>query len=249
MAGGAVMMNKAVESYLAIRRTAGFDLKSEEFLLHSFARFASARQDKHVNGKTALEWAALSSTTAERARRLQVIVRFARHLRTEDNRHEIPPAGFFPNQRRRTLPYIFSQSEIIRLIEQALRLGPDCLLKPHTYATLFALLSVTGLRISEALALKLNDITPDGLVVRKTKFRKSRLLPLHKTVVEGLERYLVRRLRLAVADDHLFVSPNGARLGYHTVRRVFLGLVQAAKIEIPSNRSAPHIHWLSYVLS
>lgn len=236
------MLNKAVESYLAIRRAAGFDLKSDEFVLRSFARFAFARGETHVTTKTALEWATLAPSPGERAKRLRIVIGLARHVRTEDERHEIPPEGFFPNRRRRSVPFIFSQMEISRIIEQALRLGAARSIKPHTFATLFALLSATGLRISEALALKLDDITPDGLVIRKTKFRKSRLVPLHKTVVEGLGRYLFQRLRLAVTDDHLFVSPRGLRLGYHTVRRVFLSLVKAAGIEPRSNRTAARIH-------
>jgi integrase/recombinase XerD len=236
------MLNKAVESYLAIRRAAGFALRSDEYVLRSFSRFASARGDTHVITKTALEWASSAPSPAERGKRLRIVIALARHVRTEDQGHQIPPAGFFPSHRLRSVPFIFSQIEISRLIEHALRLGPTRSIRPHTFATLLALLSATGLRISEALALKLDDVTADGLMIRKTKFRKSRLVPLHKTVVEGLDRYLFRRLRLPTTDDHLLVSPQGSRLGYHTVRRVFLSLVKAAGIEPRSNQTAARIH-------
>ena len=66
-------------------------------------------------------------------------------------------------------------------------------LRPWTYCTLFSLLAVTGLRISEALALTLDDVTADGLVIRKTKFQKTRLVPLHDTTQAGLDRYLTCR--------------------------------------------------------
>ncbi len=62
-------------------------------------------------------------------------------------------------------------------------------MRPLTYATLIALLSATGLRISEALRLTVADVTGDGLLIRETKFRKTRLVPLHDTAATGLQRY------------------------------------------------------------
>ena len=76
------------------------------------------------------------------------------------------------------MPHIYSWGEIDRLIQAALQLGPSGSLKGQTYATLLALLVATGLRISEALNLRFADITPDGLLIRETKFRKTRLVPL-----------------------------------------------------------------------
>jgi len=84
-------------------------------------------------------------------------------------------------------------AEINRLIEAALRIRPASGLRPQTYATLIALLAVTGLRISEALKLQVADMTSDGLLIRETKFRKTRLTPLHHSAAAGLERYLRRR--------------------------------------------------------
>ena len=79
-------------------------------------------------------------------------------------------------------------------------------LRRATYSTLFALLACTGLRVSEAIRLRFEDITPDGLVIRRSKFRKSRLVPLHDTARAGLERYLEQRRPYAPFDDHVFVS-------------------------------------------
>jgi integrase len=90
--------------------------------------------------------------------------------------------------------------EINQLIAAASRLTPTDSLRPHTYVALISLLAATGLRISEALALQVSDLSGDGLLIRKTKFQKTRLVPLHETVVTGLEQYLtsatapVRRL-------------------------------------------------------
>jgi len=111
-----------------------------------------------------------------------------RHVRVEDARHELPPANHFGARKTRRSPHIYPAAEIDRLIEAALRLRPKGGLRSRTYGTLIALLSVTGLRISEALKLTVADVTRDGLLIRETKFRKTRLVPLHDTALAGLKR-------------------------------------------------------------
>ena len=126
---------------------------------------------------------------SQRARRLGIVIRLARYLRAEDAGHEVPPAVFGAEKRSRPVPYILSRDQIRQLVEAASRSGYRTL-RRDTYSTLFALLASTGLRVSEAIHLRLDDITPDGLVIRCSKFRKSRLVPLHETARAGLERYL-----------------------------------------------------------
>ena len=89
------------------------------------------------------------------------------------------------------------------------------------YSTLFGLLASTGLRISEALKLRIEDVTPDGLLIRNTKFRKNRLLPLHTTTKERLDGYLALRLREVGSCPFVFVSIRGCKLHQTTVRGVF----------------------------
>jgi len=105
----------------------------------------------------------------------------------------------------RPTPFILSQDQIQQLVQAASQSGYRTL-RRATYSTLFALLASTGLRVSEAIRLHYDDITPDGLVIRCSKFRKSRLVPLHDTARAGLDRYLQRRRPYAPADDHVFVS-------------------------------------------
>ncbi len=86
--------------------------------------------------------------------------------------------------------------EIIRLLAAAAALLPAGSIRPLTYTTLFGLLAATGMRISEAVAIRLDDITADGLVIRQTKFQKCRLLPLHNTTSRALNQYLSMRVQL-----------------------------------------------------
>jgi integrase len=139
---------------------------------------------------------------------------FAHHARAEDSRHDLVPRHVFALQRRRSFPHILSSEELRQLLEATARLRPRGSLRPHTYYTLFGLLAATGLRISEAMHLLLSDVTTAGLMVRQTKFRKSRLVPLHPSTADALERYLEQRQAYAHGDDHVFVSTEGRALSY-----------------------------------
>jgi integrase len=231
------MLIAAVETYLAVRRAAGFQLTPIAFYLRSFARFATERGERHVVTHTAIAWATTAATEAQRHTRLMSVLRFARFMHAEDPRHEIPPANLFRGWRPRPTPYIFRTEEIQRLVAAARQLGPRGSLRPHTYSTLFGLLAATGMRPSEARALELRDLTPDGLLIRESKFKKSRLLPLHDTTWAALEQYLQQRRRVAGHTPHLFISRRGGKLSHTAVAETFHAVVQAAGI--PRERGTP----------
>ncbi|MFZ0017078.1 MAG: tyrosine-type recombinase/integrase, partial [Acetobacteraceae bacterium] len=142
---------------------------------------------------------------------------------------------------------IYSAAEIHHLIEAALRLRPKGGLRSRTYATLIALLSATGLRISEALKLTVADVTRDGLLIRETKFRKTRLVPLHDTAVAGLQRYLARR-RPCSETDLVFVDAGGLPLRYIAVKETFDRLVGRAGI-VPVAKRRPRLHDLRHTFA
>lgn len=239
------MLATDVESYVAVRRAAGFTLKSQASYLKSFAAFSEARGECHIRAHIAIAWAGLARSLPERARRLGIVIRFTRYLRAEDRRHELPPAAFGSEKRTRPSPYILSQDQIWQLVDAASRSGYRTL-RRDTYSTLFALLACTGLRASEAVRLRLQDVTPDGLVIRCSKFRKSRLVPLHETARSGLERYLQHRCPYAPGDDHVFVSLRRRPLllrdvetAFHTAARV-IGLPEGPGRARPTPHSLRH---------
>jgi integrase len=132
-------MLNAIETYLALRRATGFAMLNAEYLLKSFAAYAAERRQPHVQTQTAIDWAALGPSVAQRDARLKALCRFVRHVRADDARHELPPANHFGARKRRRTPHIYSADEIGRLVEASLRLRPKGGLRPHTYATLIAL--------------------------------------------------------------------------------------------------------------
>lgn len=246
------MIKEAIESYLSIRRSVGFKLEGPDYLLRSFAGFASQRGESYVLAQTAIDWASQAPTPGQCRRRLHTVIKFARHIRAEEEQHEIPPKGVFGPKPQRRIPFIFTQEHISNLIQEALNLGPPGTLRPQTYANLFALLSVTGLRISEALSLRINDITREGLVIEETKFKKSRFVPLHETTNAGLQHYLCLRKKSGGNDDHVFISFYGSQLAYSTVNQVFRQLIR--KIGLDSihgrcGRSRPQIHDLRHTFA
>lgn len=152
----------------------------------------------------------------------------------------MPPAVFGRDRRSRPTPYILTEKQIQQVVIAGSRsryrsCGP-------TYGTLFSLLSCTGLRVSEAIHLRLDDITPDGLLIRCTKFRKSRLVPLHETARTGLEQYLQKRRSHACFDDHIFVSLRSKPLSVQIVDKAFRRVVKQMGLPPGRGRARPTPH-------
>ena len=242
-------MLKVIEAYLALRRATGFAMLAAEYLLKSFAAFAAERgaitcRDENGN-RLGRAW---TVGLGQRDARLRAVCRFVRHVQMEDIGHELPPAHYFgarKRARRRTARHIYTAGEISRLIEAG-QLRPMRGMHPLTQATLIALLSATGLRISEALKLTIADVTHDGLLVRETKFRKTRLVPLHETAAIGLRRYLDHRGPGSI-DDPVFIDTRGRPLRYIAVKETFDVLVGKAGIKSRSGHSTSLARFAAHV--
>lgn len=242
MAGGKLMI-RDVENYLAARHAAGFDLKTQCYLLRSFARFAAARGETHIRTATAIDWASRTVSVAQRDARLKAVCRFARYLSAEDRRHELPPSRHFGYRKTRPLPHIYSREEIHRLMDTALKLEPS---HAKTFVTLMGLLAATGLRISEALNLQLSDVTPNGLLIRKSKFQKTRLVPLHDTVAAHMERYLQHRRRSG--RQEVFIDDDHRPLRYWDAYRTFQKVLKTAGLS-PSGKRRYRLHDLRHTFA
>ena len=196
-------LRESMQDYLALRRSLGFKLRTAGLCLAKFATFLEGHGTTHITTQLALEWAQQSPSTqpATWAQRLSYIRGFARHHAASDPQTEIPPPGLLPFQPRRARPYLYSEEEIAHLLRCALELPPVDGLRPLTYHCLLGLLSVTGVRIGEALRLQLEDVNLDEglLTIHGTKFGKSRLVPIHRSTQAVLAQYRALRER-CVAD-------------------------------------------------
>jgi integrase len=242
-------MNRAAENYVAVRRAGGFEVKKAEELLRSFARFATARGEAYVRTATAIEWAAQGVSVAQRDERLKTVCRFARFMHAEDGRYELPPPNHFGYHKTRRPPYIYSPAEILRLMDAAFHIGIPGSLEQHAYSTLIGLLAATGLRIREALGLQFTDVTPDGLLIRKTKFQKTRLAPLHESTTAAMDRYLTLRRGMHCHREGIFITDDGRSFTYATVRRNFRKMLAHAEISPPPAGRFPRLHDLRHTFA
>ena len=241
-------LRQAVDEYLALRRGLGFSLRGPGALLRQFAAFLDREGAPYITRELALRWAQhpANAQPATWASRLSTVRRFAQFWSASDPRTEVPPLGLLPHRYRRKPPYMYTESEVRRLIDVARRLPSATGLRPATYATLLGLLAVTGLRISEALALNRADV--DGadavLTIRRTKFGKSRLVPVHPSTQRALRRYTRRRDRVypKPTTESFFVSERGARLTQWTVRYTFNRLSRRMGLRGPADRRGPRLH-------
>jgi integrase len=241
-------MIRAAEHYVAVRRAGGFEVKKAEAELRSFTRFAAARGEKYIRTATAIDWATQGVSVARRDDRMRSVCRFARFMHAEDSRHELPPPNHFGHHKTRRPPYIYSPNEVGRLMDAAFHIGMPGSLEPQAYATLMGLLAATGLRILEALSLQFSDVTPSGLLIRKTKFQKTRLVPLHDSATAAMERYLTLRRAVHHRLEGIFITDDGRPLVYATVRRNFRKMLAKAGIP-PAGGRFPRIHDLRHTFA
>jgi integrase len=241
------MLSRDLARYIDQKRSLGFKFSWQNVVLRSFVTFAKESGDRYIRSARVLAWAAQASSPEHRRTRLLTVRRFALALHAENARHQVPAADALGYARvKRRPPYIYSPDEIVRLLHAAAALEPAGSIRPIMYTTLFGLIAATGIRIAEALALQLHDVTSDGLVVRESKYHKSRLLPVHATTRQALDRYLIARRQVAVADRALFISVAGKSLPYDTVRNVFLRLLDRTKLRGAHAGRDPRIHDLRH---
>lgn len=233
-------LQDAVDQYLETRRALGFKLQHFHWLVPDFLRYLETRDAEFITVRHALDWARQPSDAHPSwwAKRLSMVRGLARHLQAEDPRHQVPPVDLIPHQVCRTVPVLFGASQIAALLQAArgLRWPPGA----ATYETLFGLLAATGMRIGEAIRLDRDDL--DGqqqlLIVRHSKFDKSREVVLHPSTLAALRRYA--RVRDGCwphpRSPAFFVSRRGTRLIYNDAHRTFRRLARAAGL--PSSR--PH---------
>lgn len=247
---------KVLEEYLSLRRRLGFKLKGDGRVLAQFVSFLEGQGASHITTELAVRWAmkpknAQSSYWADRLRMVRI---FAEYLRAADPRTEVPSQKLLPDLYHRKPPYIYTDEQVMHLIEAARQL-PSTVpsttgLRAQTYSTLFGLLSVTGMRISEALALNRQDVdlTQGIITIGGTKFGKSRLIPVHQSTRQALLEYTHFRDQIypRPKTQIFFVCERGTRLGYWGVLRTFVRVSREIGLRGASDSHGPRMHDLRH---
>ena len=235
-------LHEALESYLALRRGLGTELKGPGALLRRFVEFLERNGASGITTELALRWATepAEATAATWAERLAHVRRFSVWLSTIEPDTEVPARGLLPGRFRRSPPYIYSDEEVDHIVNEAGRLASPRGLRSHTYSTLFGLLAATGLRHGEALALDRDDVDLRAgvLAIRRAKFGKSRFVPLHDSTTNALQRYARQRdLCLPRPTSPAFLlSERGTRITQSSARYNFANVSRAVGLRPPGPR-------------
>jgi integrase len=241
-----------LEEYLEPRHTLGFKLRLAGGLLHRFVLFAREKKASFITTELALEWATQppDCQPSQWANRLGMVRRFAQYVSGADPRTEIPALELLPHRYHRKPPYLYSDTEVERLMQASGQLPDPDDLRAISHSTLFGLLAVTGMRLGEAIGLDRPDVDLDHgiLTVRQAKFNKSRLVPVHGTTQQQLQDYAQRRDQLCPQpkSPSFFLSERGTRLNNFTARRWFILASRKSGLRAPTDHFGPRIHDLRH---
>ena len=245
-------LEQHLTEYLAVRRAMGYKLARAGKLLPQFTAWMAEHDQRVITSKLALQWATCPPATGSNwhRHRLTVLRGFAAHLHAIDPVHEVPPADLLPWQQRRAVPYLYTDAEILALMDSA-----GVIPTPHraaTMRTLIGLLAVTGMRVGEAIRLDRGDIdlSNELLIVHDSKFGKSREVALHPSTITALRSYLARRDRPVPSEPTMavFTSAAGTRLSYCNVHLAFKRIVAHAGLRPRSANCRPRPHEYADVL-
>lgn len=247
-----------LDSYLSVRETLGFQMRAERTLLRDFVRFVENVQTSGpIRAQLAVDWASASSSkrgTSGASQRLSMARGFLAYLRATLPETEVPGRNLVASARRPT-PFLFRDGQLQALMRAAQEAGPSGALRPYTLSTLIGLLASTGLRVGEALRLTIADVelesVPSFLHIRETKFRKSRLVPLHASTVDQLSDYMAmrRHFRYDALSNVFFVSEKGQALSYAALSQSFTTLCQRMGIEPINGGRRPTLHALRHAFA
>jgi site-specific recombinase XerD len=245
-------LTQLLQDYLSVRRALGYKLEGTETLLTQFLAYLHDHDADTITIEHALEFATAPARASARwqALRLSAIRCFARWAAASDPRVQVPPARLLPARPTRAAPYIYGEDQIQALLTATDQLHPA--IRAATFHTLIALMTATGLRTGEAIALDVSSLDRSAATLRVTgKYGKTRLLPLHPSVLRGLTDYLDDRERLLPARTcpALLISTTGRRLPPGTVHTTFRSLVRTARIEPASTVCRPRLHDLRHTFA
>jgi integrase/recombinase XerD len=249
-------LRKSLDDYLKLRRALGFKLETTEWCLRGLVDFLDAEGAKHITTELALRWARRPAdgepfTWAQRMQRIRL---FAAWYRARDPRTEVPDEGLLAASVRRKPPFIFSEKQIADIVREAEKLPCRRGMRSSTFSTMFGLLAVAGLRISEAIALDRADVDlrERQLTIRNTKFGKTRLVPVSKSTIAALRRYAKQRDHAlqVVTTPAFFVSERGWRITDWAARYNFAKVSRATGLRAPAggyrHGHGPRVHDLRH---
>jgi len=248
-----------IEKYISLRQAFGYRFESQSVTLRQFAGFCSRNKRNHVTVKTLLDWIDQSPNASLKsmANRVSIVRSFASYWTAFDSKTEIPPRNLNRDTKRRFQPYVYSQTELKKILTACRKFnaerGRSNPIRRLTFETMFGLIASMGLRRSEAINLKVADVNlVEGRIrIELTKFGKSRLLPVHPTVIRQLHLYVQVREKNFPNPKHknFFLMNRGQPVDDDSIYYAFVHACQIAGIRQAREGNGPRIHDLRHTFA
>jgi len=250
-------LGPAISEYLSLKRALGRKYEGESYVLARLDRFLAAH-DPSCTALTpavftawCMDFARLSPNT--RRGRMRIARNLCLNMQRTDPACFVPDITAFPTPQPHRRPHIFTEDQIVRLLQSAALLQPRSTspLLSETYRLAVVVLYTAGLRRGELVRLNIPDYDPveRTLLIRASKFHRSRLVALSSDATREMEMYLVARRRLGDADGPLLIrscrglrARSGAGFGA-SMRRLFRSAgVRTADGRCPRVHDIRHTH-------
>ncbi len=241
-----------IERFVSYKQQLGLKYVKEAKLLRAFGNWADERGERYILQSSVIAWVQQGLTLRSQHFRLKLVRRFALWLQAEDPLHEIPhldAGGRQVNLTRRPTPHLLEDDEIRLVMDAILTMPRVEMFNRQTYHTGIGLMATTGLRVGEACSLKVTDLTEDGLTIRAGKFGKSRLVALHSTTHDALNRYLALRNSYAFDSDNLFVLVSGRVMTSGNLGYTFRKIVRKLGLRGPKGTSGTRLYDLRHAFA
>lgn len=254
-------ISSGIEDFIALRQSYGYKYKHAVPVLRQFGKFCAAKRCQRLTTATAMEWARgyEADSRSAASQRMRLLRDFATYWKMFDPKTEVPPRELVQKTPRRGHPYIYSAAELRKILAACndfrAERGRTNPIRQETFHTMFGLMMSTGLRRAEAIDLMRHHVDLDRgtLLIEMTKFRKSRLIPLDKTVVERLRAYAKYRDSVisSPACENFFVMNRGQAVDGDSIYYAFVHASATAGIRSEPSGSGPRLHDLrhTYVVS
>ncbi|OPJ60574.1 tyrosine-type recombinase/integrase [Clostridium oryzae] len=217
-----------LNSYIDYKHSLGFKLQQEESVLRNFVKFTLIKNyDGPITKEIVFSWISSGNQSDKTmGRKLEVIRPFSRYVTVFDNEAELICGQVYKNVRDRPVPYIYSEDEIVQLMDNCNKLYSPDGIRAKTTAVVIGLLWSTGLRPSEPINLTIDDIDLNNNVlhVRETKFSKERYVPFDYSVAKKLSEYkswIEQKLGVLRLDRPFFYTTNGKPLTKRSLAYAF----------------------------
>ena len=249
-----INFNAEFAKYLSLREALGVPTYQISPILAGFIKYLDLHCDNAVRVHHVLEWVCAGNySTATQHVRLSAARVFLKHLKAAAPETEIPSTNLIARHHRPE-PFVFSVGQLIELLILASKLNSKLSVAALTMETMIGLMACTGLRPGEVLRLKTSQVfldeQPPRLLISRSKFQKSRWVPLHPTAVLRLRTYLQSREQQDYgSDDFFFISKRGKQLNRITFHRIFQGLIAQSEIRCCKGQLRPTPHSLRHTFA